>query len=61
MDFPDFVSPFTNALNDNLELIHVAGHFGWLMRLSDYLPDWMLGASMQPLLVFQQVGSTFEC
>ena len=58
MDLPDFVSPFTQALADNVELIHISDHFPWLMRPLQALPSWILSwlaPGMKPLIQFQMV------
>ena len=59
LDFPDFVTPFTTSIRKLAMSLHVAGHFPWLLKLLQSVPDSVVGLlnpMMVPVFQFQRVS-----
>ena len=50
LDFPDFITPFTTSIRKLAMSLHVAGHFPWLLKLLQSVPDSVVGV-LNPMMV----------
>ncbi|MCJ1396150.1 hypothetical protein MMC18_009039 [Xylographa bjoerkii] len=61
LDYPDFVTPFTTSIRKLALSLHMAGHFPWLLKLLQTLPDTALATlnpMMKPVFDFHNVSAT---
>ena len=59
LDYADFIAPFTTSLKQLANFVHIAGHFPWLLKVLQSLPDSALGIinpAMRPVFQFQNVS-----
>ena len=56
---PDFQSPYSHALMGWVYAAHYTTHFNWVMRMTEWMPDAIMGAlipSFKPILDYRVVS-----